>query len=72
MSVNTGRFVAERAATGDDTNEAGYRESQQNDQIDAKYGFERVKDNTERTGYLINMHSVSLRRPRSSAQLIFK
>lgn len=39
--------------------EAGYRESQENDKIDSKYGFDRVKDNKERTGYLINMHSVS-------------
>lgn len=38
--------------------EAGFRESQENDKIDLKYGFDRVKDNKERTGYLINMHSV--------------
>lgn len=45
----------------DDTNELGYRLSKENDKIDAKYGFERVKDTQERTGYLINMHSVSQR-----------
>lgn len=43
----------------DDTNEIGYRQSKENDKIDLKYGFERVKDTQERTGYLVNMHSVS-------------
>lgn len=36
-----------------------YKISRENDRIDTKYGFDRVKDNVERTGYLINMHSVS-------------
>lgn len=40
-------------------NEAGYRQSRENDKIDSKYGFDRVKDSIERTGYLINMHAVS-------------
>lgn len=40
--------------------EQSYKTSKENDSIDAKYGFERVKDGNERTGYLINMHSVSL------------
>lgn len=43
-----------------DLNEAGYRESRENDKIDSKYGFDRVKDSTERTGYLINMHSTEI------------
>lgn len=30
----------------------------ENDGIDAKYGFERIRDNSERTGFLLNMHSV--------------
>ncbi|KAH8310400.1 hypothetical protein KR044_001123, partial [Drosophila immigrans] len=38
-------------------NEAGYRQSRENDKIDSKYGFDRVKDSLERTGYLINMHA---------------
>lgn len=50
------------------TNEASYRVSRENDTIDSKYGFDRVKDNTERTGYLINMHSVSLLRNFQLAQ----
>lgn len=56
MTTNTGRFVQRK---GESDVEAGYRESQENDKIDSKYGFDRVKDNKERTGYLINMHSVS-------------
>lgn len=39
--------------------EQSYRTSRENDSIDSKYGFDRVKDYNERTGYLINMHSVS-------------
>lgn len=41
------------------SNELSYKTSRENDIIDSKYGFDRVKDNTERTGYLINMHSVN-------------
>ncbi|XP_049530617.1 DNA polymerase epsilon catalytic subunit 1 [Anopheles darlingi] len=59
QSTNTGKYVSERAE-GDDTNEIGYRQSRENDQIDLKYGFERVKDTQERTGYLINMHSTEI------------
>ncbi|XP_043653722.1 DNA polymerase epsilon catalytic subunit 1 [Drosophila teissieri] len=55
---NTGKFVSENRTEGDDFfNEAGYRQSRENDKIDSKYGFDRVKDSQERTGYLINMHS---------------
>lgn len=31
----------------------------ENDEIDLKFGFERYKDQRERTGFLINMHTVS-------------
>lgn len=41
-------------------NELNYKTSRENDVIDSKYGFDRIKDGYERTGYLINMHSVSL------------
>ncbi|XP_052865449.1 DNA polymerase epsilon catalytic subunit 1 [Anopheles cruzii] len=58
-STNAGKFAAEKPV-GDDTNEIGYRQSRENDQIDLKYGFERVKDTRERTGYLINMHSTEI------------
>uniref|UniRef100_A0A182REB1 DNA polymerase epsilon catalytic subunit n=1 Tax=Anopheles funestus TaxID=62324 RepID=A0A182REB1_ANOFN len=59
FSTNTGKYNAEKA-DGDDTNEIGYRQSRENDQIDLKYGFERVKDTQERTGYLINIHSTEI------------
>lgn len=51
------KFSANRV---DDTGEIGYKISKENDRIDAKYGFERVKDTQERTGYLFNIHSVSV------------
>ncbi|XP_062555151.1 DNA polymerase epsilon catalytic subunit 1 [Armigeres subalbatus] len=56
---NTGKYIPEKAE-GDDTNEIGYRQSKENDKIDLKYGYERVKDTQERTGYLVNMHSTEL------------
>lgn len=40
--------------------ESGIRRVQENDKIDSKYGFHRIKDSFERTGYLFNMHSVRL------------
>ncbi|XP_011188337.1 DNA polymerase epsilon catalytic subunit 1 [Zeugodacus cucurbitae] len=58
---NTGKFTSDTRAEGDDFfNEAGYRQSRENDKIDSKYGFDRVKDSIERTGYLINMHSTEI------------
>ncbi|KAL1117393.1 hypothetical protein AAG570_004719, partial [Ranatra chinensis] len=36
------------------------RNSIENDKIDSKYGFDRVKDFQERTGFLINMHSTEI------------
>ncbi|XP_055381319.1 DNA polymerase epsilon catalytic subunit 1 isoform X2 [Condylostylus longicornis] len=50
---NTGKFVTDYERKS----EAGYRESRANDKIDSKYGYDRIKDSQERTGYLINMHS---------------
>ena len=40
---------------------ARYQRSQKNDEVDAKYGFERYSLPTERTGWLINMHPVRWR-----------
>ncbi|XP_017476166.1 PREDICTED: DNA polymerase epsilon catalytic subunit A isoform X2 [Rhagoletis zephyria] len=58
---NTGKFTTDTRAEGDDFfNEAGYRQSRENDKIDSKYGFDRIKDSIERTGYLINMHSTEI------------
>lgn len=57
---NTGAYVADREKSNEEiSKELGYRESKENDRIDLKYGFDRVKDSKERTGYLMNMHSVS-------------
>lgn len=43
----------------DESTESGYKISQENDQIDEKYGYHRITNSVERTGYLFNMHSVS-------------
>jgi len=42
----------------EDSNDVRLKQSIENDLIDNKYGFIRVKDYQEHTGYLINMHSV--------------
>lgn len=42
----------------EDSNDVRLKQSIENDFIDNKYGFIRVKDYQEHTGYLINMHSV--------------
>lgn len=42
----------------EETSEVRLRQVIENDAIDAKYGFERVRDNLERTGFLLNMHGV--------------
>ena len=34
--------------------------SQFTDEMDARFGFDRVKEPGEKTGWLINMHPVSL------------
>jgi hypothetical protein len=44
----------------EETSELRLRESLENDAIDSKYGFERVADHLERTGFLINMHTVCI------------
>lgn len=43
----------------DESTESGFKVSQENDQIDEKYGYHRINDAVERTGYLFNMHTVS-------------
>lgn len=44
----------------EESSEYRIRTAVDNDRIDSKYGFERVRDTKERTGYLINMHTVSI------------
>lgn len=45
----------------EDSNDVRLKQSIENDLIDNKYGFIRVKDYQEHTGYLINMHSVNIK-----------
>jgi hypothetical protein len=44
----------------EETSELRLQESLESDTIDSKYGFERVADHLERTGFLINMHTVRI------------
>lgn len=44
----------------EDSNDIRLKQSIENDLIDNKYGFIRVKDYQVHTGYLINMHSVTI------------
>lgn len=57
LSYNICFYSKEEGNTNND--QYLYKISRENDRIDTKYGFDRVKDSVERTGYLINMHSVS-------------
>uniref|UniRef100_A0A1B6LUL8 DNA polymerase epsilon catalytic subunit n=1 Tax=Graphocephala atropunctata TaxID=36148 RepID=A0A1B6LUL8_9HEMI len=64
---NSGRFKIERGEgsyaasyTKEDSSEVRIKQSLENDSIDSKYGFDRVKDYQERTGFLINMHSTEI------------
>ncbi|CAH0549983.1 unnamed protein product [Brassicogethes aeneus] len=69
---NSGKYRAERKEkpeqvdTGnapvnrEESSEFRLRQVIENDLIDAKYGFERVKDHNERTGFLLNMHSTEI------------
>lgn len=43
-----------------ENNPIGIRESRENDKIDSKNEFDRIKDTQERTGYLINIHSTEI------------
>lgn len=44
----------------EDSSEWRIQQMLENDSIDMKYGFERVSDALERTGFLLNMHTVRL------------
>jgi hypothetical protein len=54
----TKSFKRNTDSNREETSEVRLRQIIENDTIDAKYGFERVRDHTERTGFLLNMHSV--------------
>lgn len=68
---NTGKYRAEKQTNKKDVESSGpgvreessetrIRIALENDRIDSKYGFDRVKDLKERTGYLINMHTAEI------------
>ncbi|KAJ2953420.1 hypothetical protein O0L34_g1009 [Tuta absoluta] len=68
---NTGKYKADREdynrkdagpSTGprEESSESRIRVALENDRIDSKYGFDRVRDAKERTGYLINMHTAEI------------
>ncbi|KAJ8911874.1 hypothetical protein NQ315_012540 [Exocentrus adspersus] len=44
----------------EESSEFRLRQVKENDTIDIKYGFERIKNNQERTGFLLNMHSTEI------------
>ncbi|KAF7265187.1 hypothetical protein GWI33_021380 [Rhynchophorus ferrugineus] len=70
---NSGKYRAERPEKSDqgeksdgvpvfreESSEFRLKQMLENDAIDAKYGFERISDNSERTGFLLNMHSTEI------------
>uniref|UniRef100_A0A8D8VQ89 DNA polymerase epsilon catalytic subunit n=3 Tax=Cacopsylla melanoneura TaxID=428564 RepID=A0A8D8VQ89_9HEMI len=67
---NTGRYQADTSkgrdwsgpsgAKSEDAADVRIAQSIDNDNIDVKYGFNRVKDHGEYTGLLINMHSTEI------------
>uniref|UniRef100_A0A3P8WLR8 DNA polymerase epsilon catalytic subunit n=1 Tax=Cynoglossus semilaevis TaxID=244447 RepID=A0A3P8WLR8_CYNSE len=67
---NSGRYKAEKGQSGDQENQDDgssisavkrLERSQFTDQMDSRFGFDRIKDSGEKTGWLINMHPVGLR-----------
>ncbi|KAJ0173535.1 hypothetical protein K1T71_010684 [Dendrolimus kikuchii] len=68
---NSGKYRADRedsskkdfgqsSNTREESSESRIRVALENDRIDLKYGFDRVRDTKERTGYLINMHTAEV------------
>uniref|UniRef100_A0AAX7U0J0 DNA polymerase epsilon catalytic subunit n=1 Tax=Astatotilapia calliptera TaxID=8154 RepID=A0AAX7U0J0_ASTCA len=66
---NSGRYKADRGPSGDPENQDDgsslsalkrLERSQFTDEMDARFGFDRMKEPGEKTGWLINMHPVSL------------
>ncbi|GBP24391.1 DNA polymerase epsilon catalytic subunit A [Eumeta japonica] len=71
VSENSGKYRAEKneslkkdggttSANREESSESRVRTALENDKIDSKYGFDRVRDTKERTGYLINMHTAEI------------
>lgn len=68
---NTGKYRVDRGDSykneagsfggpKEESSESRIRVALDNDRIDSKYGFDRVRDAKERTGYLINMHTAEI------------
>ncbi|XP_061721749.1 DNA polymerase epsilon catalytic subunit 1 [Cydia pomonella] len=68
---NTGKYRADKeepnkrdagtsSGSREESSESRIRVALENDRIDSKYGFDRVRDAKERTGYLINMHTAEV------------
>ncbi|KAG8226587.1 hypothetical protein J437_LFUL007279 [Ladona fulva] len=57
---NSKNWKNSSGGSGEETSELRLRQSLENDVIDSKYGFERVKDHAEHVGYLINMHTTEI------------
>ncbi|XP_076126347.1 DNA polymerase epsilon catalytic subunit A [Alosa pseudoharengus] len=67
---NSGRFKADRGGGGDQENQQDdmsgqsaakrLERSQFTDEMDARFGFERMKDPGEKTGWLMNMHPTEI------------
>jgi len=52
--------VCDFANRDDSSAESRIKQSIENDAIDSKFGFDRIKDAGERVGWLLNMHSVNI------------
>ncbi|XP_018571015.1 DNA polymerase epsilon catalytic subunit A [Anoplophora glabripennis] len=68
---NSGKYRPERSEKPDtvtkpettnreESSEFRLRLVRENENIDIKYGFERIKNNQERTGFLLNMHATEI------------
>ncbi|XP_022098482.1 DNA polymerase epsilon catalytic subunit A-like [Acanthaster planci] len=60
---NSGKYRAEKEASSgrsDDSSEVRLQRAVINDELDARFGFDRYKDPAERVGWLINMHPADI------------
>ncbi|KAL1514239.1 hypothetical protein ABEB36_003526 [Hypothenemus hampei] len=54
------QFMDTRPVQREESTEFRLRQILENEAIDLKYGFEKLKSHTERTGYLLNMHATEM------------
>ncbi|KAM9811154.1 DNA polymerase epsilon catalytic subunit A [Neosynchiropus ocellatus] len=66
---NSGRYKSDRGQSGDQDNQEDgsgmsalkrLERSQFTDEMDARFGFDRIREPGEKTGWLINMHPVNI------------